>query len=250
MPSSQSNSRAPFCPCLFITGGLFSSLLFSQPHPLRESTPSSLAPDIRPRLFCLRGTQSISGNLQSRSPVVSISHCTVTSTINITTQFSSHLFPTRHPTMPPRPWQRGSGTGPDSNGEALISQPLGQRFPAPVKAHIAAATSEFVGTFLFLLVSLSLSLLKLTLGCELTSPSSLWVPLTLSTRLPQPWEVWWISPDCSTSPWLSQCPWLSTSGKYAPVQRHHACSTARWARESYHACPVASLIPRLTDCLP
>lgn len=56
--------------------------------------------------------------------------------------------------MPPRPWQRGSGSGPDSNGEALISQPLGQRFPAPVKAHIAAATSEFIGTFLFLLVRL------------------------------------------------------------------------------------------------
>ncbi|KAK2614563.1 hypothetical protein N8I77_001374 [Diaporthe amygdali] len=56
--------------------------------------------------------------------------------------------------MPPRPWQRGSGNGPDSNGEALISQPLGQRFPAPVKAHIAAATSEFVGTFLFLLFAL------------------------------------------------------------------------------------------------
>lgn len=89
--------------------------------------------------------------------------------------------------MPPRPWQRGSGTGPDSNGEALISQPLGQRFPAPVKAHIAAATSEFVGTFLFLLVSLSVSLLNLRLDCELTSPSSPWVPLTLSTRLPQPW---------------------------------------------------------------
>ncbi|KAI3397381.1 hypothetical protein diail_10831 [Diaporthe ilicicola] len=56
--------------------------------------------------------------------------------------------------MPPRSWQRGSGTGPDSNGEALISQPLGQRFPAPVKAHIAAASSEFVGTFLFLVFAL------------------------------------------------------------------------------------------------
>ncbi|POS80354.1 aquaporin [Diaporthe helianthi] len=56
--------------------------------------------------------------------------------------------------MPPRPWQRGSSSGPESNGEALISQPLGRRVPAPAKAHIAAATSEFVGTFLFLLFAL------------------------------------------------------------------------------------------------
>lgn len=56
--------------------------------------------------------------------------------------------------MPPSaPWQRRSQNGPDSNEEALISRRLGQRIPGPFKAHIAATVSEFVGTFLFLLVS-------------------------------------------------------------------------------------------------
>ncbi|KAK7748742.1 Aquaporin-1 [Cytospora paraplurivora] len=59
--------------------------------------------------------------------------------------------------MPPRtPWTRGQNgqNGPDSNEEALISRPLGQRFETKTRAHIAAAISEFVGTFLFLLFAL------------------------------------------------------------------------------------------------
>lgn len=60
--------------------------------------------------------------------------------------------------MPPRaPWQRRSQNGPDSNEEALISRPLGQRMQGPMKAHVAATVSEFVGTFLFLLVSFPIS---------------------------------------------------------------------------------------------
>lgn len=94
--TAQRNSRAPFCPCLFIPRGLFSSPLSSHSHPLRNSTPSSLASDIRPCLYCLRGTQSISVNLQSRPPLVGISHCTVTSTLTLTSELprpnSVHTF--------------------------------------------------------------------------------------------------------------------------------------------------------------
>lgn len=58
--------------------------------------------------------------------------------------------------MPPRnlPWQKRTQSTTDSNEEALVSRPLGQRLPGNLKAHFAAIVSEFVGTFLFLLVSL------------------------------------------------------------------------------------------------
>ncbi|KUI55895.1 Aquaporin-2 [Cytospora mali] len=57
--------------------------------------------------------------------------------------------------MPPRsPWNRSQNAGPDSNEEALLSRPLGSRFSVPIRAHIGAVVSEFVGTFLFLLFAL------------------------------------------------------------------------------------------------
>lgn len=57
--------------------------------------------------------------------------------------------------MPPRaPWKRSSVLDPSKEGNA--SHSLGQRLSFPVKAHLAAFLSEFVGTFLFLFVSFSL----------------------------------------------------------------------------------------------
>lgn len=54
--------------------------------------------------------------------------------------------------MPPRaPWRRQGGA--DSNEEPLVSQPLGN-LSTSTRHHFIATTSEFVGTFLFLLFAL------------------------------------------------------------------------------------------------
>lgn len=153
-----------FCPCLFVPDVLCSSpisLLCRTQHlavcGLWYLTFFVSCPAFRPSQPVFKATTSRQHqSLSSDSSLYPNPRLGASKT-----PFSSHLFPTKPAAMPPRPWQRGSGSGPDSNGEALISQPLGRRFPAPIKAHIAAATSEFVGTFLFLLVRLSVSLFHL-----------------------------------------------------------------------------------------
>ncbi|KAF3766974.1 aquaporin [Cryphonectria parasitica EP155] len=57
--------------------------------------------------------------------------------------------------MPPRaPWQRrGEDHADSSGGEALVSQ-SGRHSGSPMKAHVVATVSEFIGTFLFLFFAL------------------------------------------------------------------------------------------------